>query len=60
MVYKVVMVYGADGIQVERQIMNVVKVTADENFVTFLGDDLLTLASFSNDGILYYELVSLG
>lgn len=60
MVYKVVCVYGTEGIQVEKQIMNVVKVTADENFVTFLGNNLLTLASFSNDGILYYELVSLG
>ena len=60
MVYKVVCVYGSEGIQVEKQIMNVVKVTADENFVTFLGNNLLTLASFSNDGILYYELVSLG
>ncbi len=60
MIYKVVCVYGAEGIKVEKQVMNVAKVFADENFVTFFGDNLLTLASFSNDGILYYELISLG
>lgn len=60
MIYKVVCVYGTEGIQVEKQIMNVSNVTTGENFVTFLDDSGLTLASFSNDGILYYELISLG
>ena len=60
MIYKVVCVYGTEGIEVEKQIMNVTKVETDDNFVTFFNDDGLALASFSNDGILYYELVSLG
>lgn len=60
MVYKVVMVYGTDGHKVEREIINVAKVKVADGFVTFFNDEKNVIASMSKDGILYYELISLG
>lgn len=54
------MVYGTDGHKVEREIINVAKVKVADGFVTFFNDDKNVIASMSKDGILYYELISLG
>ncbi len=60
MVYKVVMVYGTDGHKVELEVINVAKIKIAGGFVTFYKDDKNVIASMSKDGILYYELISLG
>lgn len=60
MVYIVVSVYGADGIKVERQIKNVAKVKVKETLTLFYDLEGEVLAGFSNDGLLYYERISMG
>lgn len=54
------MVYGTDGHKVEREIINVAKVKVADGFVVFFNDEKNVIASMSKDGILYYELISLG
>lgn len=59
MIIKVAMLVGEDSRVITKELQNVTNITNEEGFTGFHNGSNL-VASFSNEGLLYYEVISLG